>query len=114
MKLGGQVKISVQLLYLFFESRAPFDIVMAKFFKNNRIGSHDRREIAEFSYGIFRSFEKLKFLASNITANFGRFYTLTFLKTCKNMSEAEIGEIFSGKQYDPAKLTDFEKKFLNS
>jgi 16S rRNA (cytosine967-C5)-methyltransferase len=40
---------------------------MAKFFKNNRwIGSRDRREIAEFSYSIFRSFERLKFLASNI------------------------------------------------
>jgi 16S rRNA (cytosine967-C5)-methyltransferase len=88
---------------------------MAKFFKNNKwIGSHDRRAVAEFSYSIFRNFEKLKFLASNITSNFGRFYVLAMLKTGNAPSETEIEEIFSGKQSTPTKLTDFERKFVNS
>jgi 16S rRNA (cytosine967-C5)-methyltransferase len=114
MKLSGQVQISVQLLDLFFASRAPFDIIMAKFFRNNRMGSHDRREIAEFSYSMFRNFEKLKFLTSNITANFGNFYALAFLKAVRNLSDAEIDEVFSGERYALPKLTDFEKRFLNS
>jgi 16S rRNA (cytosine967-C5)-methyltransferase len=98
----------------FFESGAPFDIILAKFFKNRRIGAHDRREIAEFCYNIFRNFEKLKFLTNNITSNFGRFHVLAFLKKQLTFSNEKISEIFSGRIFDPEKLSNFEIKFLNS
>jgi 16S rRNA (cytosine967-C5)-methyltransferase len=87
---------------------------MGKFFKNNKwIGSHDRREIAEFSYSIFRSFEKLKFLASNIEADLSRTYVLIALKVVNGLSEQKICELFSGKRGGPSQLTDFEKKLLD-
>ncbi|MDR1236537.1 MAG: hypothetical protein LBJ96_06055, partial [Holosporaceae bacterium] len=114
MQLNTHIKAVIQVLDIFFESRAPFDIVLAKFFKNNRTGSHERRAIAEFSYKIFRNFEKLKFLTKNITANFGRFYVLAFLKTQLTLSQEKIREIFSGKAYCPEKLSDFEVRFLDS
>ncbi|MDR2158174.1 MAG: hypothetical protein LBO02_02550, partial [Holosporaceae bacterium] len=115
MKLETRVQAGIEMLDLFFLSRAPFDIIMAKFFKSNRwIGSHDRREIAEFSYSIFRNFEKLKFLASAVTSNFGRFYALAFLKAENGLSAQKIEEIFSGKRHAPSKLTDFERKFIKS
>ncbi|MDR0968813.1 MAG: RsmB/NOP family class I SAM-dependent RNA methyltransferase [Holosporaceae bacterium] len=114
MNQSSQIQVAIQLLDLFFASRAPFDIILAKFFKKNKIGSHDRRAIAEFCYSIFRNFEKLKFLTQKITSNFGRFYILAFLKTNEKWSNDKINETFSGKQYDPSKLTDFEKRFLSS
>ncbi|MDR3187102.1 MAG: RsmB/NOP family class I SAM-dependent RNA methyltransferase [Holosporaceae bacterium] len=113
MQLTARVQITAEMLDLFFESGAPFDVLMAKFFKNNKwIGASDRREIAEFSYAIFRSFEKLKFLTSNITANFGRFYVLAFLVTERKLSPEKISEIFNGKRYAPAALTNFEMEFV--
>jgi 16S rRNA (cytosine967-C5)-methyltransferase len=114
MQLATHVQAAIELLDSFFSSHAPFDIVLAKFFRNNRIGSHDRRAIAEFSYAIFRNFEKIKFLVSDITSNYGRFYVLAFLKVCQALSEAQINEIFSGKRFHPTILTEFEKKFLLS
>ncbi|MDR1334458.1 MAG: hypothetical protein LBJ71_04525, partial [Holosporaceae bacterium] len=114
MKLGSHIKIVIQVLDIFFESRAPFDIILAKFFRNSRTGAHDRREIADFSYSIFRNFEKLKFLTKNITANFARFYVLAHLKTQLAMSREKIAEIFSGERYCPEKLSNFEMKFLDS
>jgi 16S rRNA (cytosine967-C5)-methyltransferase len=115
MQLGVQVQAGIEMLDLFFSSGAPFDIIMAKFFRHNQwIGSHDRRTIAEFSYSVFRSFEKLKFLTRDISANFGRFYALAFLKTENYFPDKTIEEIFSGRQRSPEKLTDFERKFINS
>jgi 16S rRNA (cytosine967-C5)-methyltransferase len=115
MELGTQVQAGIEMLDLFFSSGAPFDIIMAKFFRHNQwIGSHDRRAIAEFSYSIFRNFEKLKFLMGGITSNFGRFYALTFLKTENYFPDRTMEEIFSGRRRSPEKLTDFERKFINS
>ncbi|MDR2781760.1 MAG: RsmB/NOP family class I SAM-dependent RNA methyltransferase [Holosporaceae bacterium] len=114
MQLAAHIQASILLLDLFFASGAPFDMIMAKFFKKNRTGSHDRRAIAEFSYTVFRNFEKVKFLSSRITSDLGRFYVLVFLKAIHTLSEAKINEIFSGKPYHPASLTEFERKFLLS
>ncbi|MDR1375851.1 MAG: RsmB/NOP family class I SAM-dependent RNA methyltransferase [Holosporaceae bacterium] len=106
------------MLDLFFESGAPFDVLMGKFFRNNRwIGASDRREIAEFSYVIFRNFEKLKFLTSSVDANdanLGRLYVLAFLATEKKLSSEKISELFDGKRYAPVALTNFEKEFIGA
>ena len=113
MQLEARVKSSINLLEIFFASRAPFDIVMSKYFKNNRwIGSNDRRAIAEFSYEIFRNFEKLKFITRKITNNFGRFFVLAHMKFNREFSDKQIEEIFSGRKYAPEKLSEFERKFL--
>ena len=115
MQLEARVKSAIDLLDIFFSTSAPFDIVMSKYFKNNKwIGSSDRRAIAEFSYSIFRNFEKIKFLTKKITNNFGRFFILAYLKSERKFSEKQIEEIFSGRKYAPEKLSNFEKSFLNS
>ncbi|MDR2068212.1 MAG: RsmB/NOP family class I SAM-dependent RNA methyltransferase [Holosporaceae bacterium] len=103
------------MLDLFFESRIPFDVLMSKFFKNNKwIGASDRREIAELSYAVFRNFEKLRFLTSHISANFGRFYVLAFLTIERKLSSEKISEIFNGKRYAPVALTNFEHEFIDT
>jgi 16S rRNA (cytosine967-C5)-methyltransferase len=112
MQLGAHIQICITMLDIFVASGAPFDIIIAKFFKNHRVGSHDRRAIAELSYSIFRNFEKIRFLSSNITSNFGRSYVLIFLRICHALSENEIDGIFSGKPFHPPKLTEFEKRIL--
>ena len=114
MQLEARVKSTIDLLDIFFTSRAPFDIVMSKYFKNNKwIGSNDRRAIAEFSYEIFRNFEKLKFITQKITNNFSRFFVLAHMKFNRKFSEKQIEEIFSERKYAPEKLSEFERKFLN-
>ena len=113
MQLEARVKSTIDLLDIFFASRAPFDIVMSKYFKNNRwIGASDRRAIAEFSYEIFRNFEKLKFITKKITNNFGRFFVIAHVKFDRKFSDKQIEEIFSGRKYAPEKLSEFERKFL--
>ncbi|MBO7454147.1 MAG: RsmB/NOP family class I SAM-dependent RNA methyltransferase [Alphaproteobacteria bacterium] len=113
MQLEARVKSAIDLLEIFFSSRAPFDIVMSKYFKNNRwIGANDRRAIAEFSYEIFRNFEKLKFITRKITSNLCRFFILAHMKFDRGFSEKQIEEIFSGRKYAPEKLSEFERKFL--
>ncbi len=113
MQLEARVKSTVDLLEIFFASRAPFDIVMSKYFQNSRwIGANDRRAIAEFSYEIFRNFEKLKFTTQKITSNFGRFFVLAHMKFNRKFSDKQIEEIFSGRRYAPEKLSEFEQKFL--
>lgn len=113
MRIDAKIQSAITMLDVFFESSAPFDIVMAKFFKNNKwIGGHDRREIAEFSYNIFRNYEKLKFLTSKITEHFGRFFVLAYLKKIEGYSSKKIEEILSGREFGPKKLTDFEHKFI--
>ena len=114
MHISARLQCTIEMLDIFFQSRAPFDIIMAKFFKNNKwIGSHDRREIADFSYSIFRNYEIIKYYTSHITEKLGRFFVLTFLKM-QGSSEDKIADIFSGKPHSPSKLTDFEKRFLAS
>jgi len=113
MQLEARVKSTIDLLDIFFASHAPFDIVMSKYFRNNRwIGSNDRRAIAEFSYEIFRNFEKLKFITQKITSNFGRFFILAHIRFNRKFSDQQIEEIFSGRKYSPEKLSEFEQKFL--
>jgi 16S rRNA (cytosine967-C5)-methyltransferase len=115
MQYAAKIQATIDLLDTFFAFSMPFDGTMAKFFKNNRwIGAGDRREIAELSYAIFRNYELMKFYTSAITANFGRFFLLTFLKITQKLSLQQTEEIFSGKLYAPAKLTDFERRFLDS
>ena len=115
MQLEARVKTIIDLFDVFFATSSPFDIVMAKYFKNHKwIGAADRRAVAEFSYSIFRCFEKLKLINKNITENFGRFFVLSFLKHEKKYSEKQIDEIFTGRKYAPSKLTDFERKFINA
>lgn len=114
MQLEAKVKSTIDLLDIFFASKAPFDIVMSKYFKNNRwIGSNDRRAIAEFSYEIFRNFEKLKFITQKITNNFGRFFVLAHMRFNRKFSSKQIEEIFSGRKYAPEKLSEFDQKFLS-
>ena len=115
MQLEARVKTIIDLFDVFFATSSPFDIVMAKYFKNHKwIGAADRRAVAEFSYSIFRCFEKLKLINKNITENFGRFFVLSFLKHEKKYSDKQIEEIFTGRKYAPSKLTDFERKFINA
>jgi len=91
---------TLNVLDIFFQSLAPFDIVLAKFFRNNRwIGASDRRAIADLSYSIFRNYELLKFHTSSITEKLGRFFVLTYFK----LNNLPIGD-----------LSNFEKKFLDS
>ncbi|MBE6447193.1 MAG: RsmB/NOP family class I SAM-dependent RNA methyltransferase [Alphaproteobacteria bacterium] len=114
MQLEARVKTIIDLFDIFFETSSPFDIIMARYFKNHKwIGSADRRAIAEISYSMFRHFEKLKLINQNITEKFGRFFVLSFLKHEKKYSNKQIDEIFSGRKYAPGKLTDFEIKFIN-
>jgi 16S rRNA (cytosine967-C5)-methyltransferase len=113
MQIASRIQANIELLDTFFETHMPFDIILSKFFKNNKwIGSSDRREISRLAYDIFRCFEKLRFYTKNVTANLGRAYILAFLK--KDRSSKNIGEIFSGQKYHPAPLSDFEKHFLRS
>ena len=115
MRLGAKIKSAIILLDNFFESSAPFDIIMAKYFRVNKwIGSHERREIAEFCYSIFRKYETIKFFTSKITNNFGRFFVLAYLKKFELIDDEEINKIFSGKEFEAPKLTDFEHKFIKS
>jgi 16S rRNA (cytosine967-C5)-methyltransferase len=115
MHLDVQIQATIQMLDIFFTSKKPFDIVMAKFFRNNKwIGASDRREITEFSFAMFRNFEKLRFFISKITSNFAVFYTLAFLRISKNLTVEEISKLFCGRQFAPQKLTEFEFNFVNS
>lgn len=111
MQIASRLQVNIELLDVFFVTNAPFDIILAKFFKNNRwIGATDRREISEFAYDIFRNFEKLRFYAQNITGNFGRAYVIAYLKKILKRGDI-ISQIFSGQKYHPTKLSDFEKRF---
>ncbi|MDR3156144.1 MAG: RsmB/NOP family class I SAM-dependent RNA methyltransferase [Holosporaceae bacterium] len=115
MQYAAKISATIDLLDIFLASSVPFDIIMAKFFKNNRwVGASDRREIAELSYAIFRNYELMKFYTSAITSNFGRFFVITFLRTKRKLSLQQMMEIFSGKPYAPSKLTDFELHFMDS
>ena len=115
MKLEARVKSTIDLLDIFFATSRPFFIFMSKYFKNNRwIGSNDRKAIAEISYSIFRSFEKIKFLTRKITEKYGRFFVLVYLKNEKLYKLNQIEEIFTGRSYAPQKLSEFERKFLNN
>ncbi|MBR1733989.1 MAG: RsmB/NOP family class I SAM-dependent RNA methyltransferase [Alphaproteobacteria bacterium] len=115
MREGAKIQSAITMLDTFFDSSAPFDIIMAKFFKNNKwIGAHDRHNIAEFSYNIFRNYEKIKFLTTKITEHFGRFFVLSFLKSIQQYSDDKISELFSGKEFEPQKLTDFERRFISN
>lgn len=115
MQINSRIQIAIDLLDTFFDTLTPFDILMSKFFKNNKwIGSHDRREIAEFVYSIFRNYEKLKFLTSNITAHFGRFMVLAYLKSGQKLSIDEIRDIFCGRPHCPPPLSQYEEKFLSN
>lgn len=115
MKLEARVKSTIDLLDIFFATSLPFDIIMSKYFKNNRwIGSNDRKAIAEISYSIFRSFEKIKFLTRKITEKYGRFFVLVYLKNERLYTLKQLEEIFTGRNYAPSKLSEFEKKFLDS
>ena len=115
MQLEARVKSSIELLDIFFRSESPFDVVLAKYFQHNKwIGANDRRAVAEFTYSIFRKFEKIKFLTSKITNDFGRFFVLAYLKSEKCYSISQIEEIFSGRTYASTKLSEFEKRFLDN
>lgn len=115
MQLEARVKSTIDLLDIFFNTHSPFDIILAKYFNSNKwIGSADRRAVAEFSYSIFRSFEKLRFLTQKITGNFGRFFVLAYLKSEKHYSDKEIDEIFSGRKYAPERLSLFERNFISN
>ncbi|MDR1551391.1 MAG: hypothetical protein LBS14_01795 [Holosporaceae bacterium] len=86
MNLETCVQAGITLWDDFFSRHLPFDLLMAKFFKNNRwIGSQGRREIAEFSYFMFRNFEKLTFLTGNMINS--RLFALGVLRMCNQMSE---------------------------
>ncbi|MDR1560973.1 MAG: hypothetical protein LBS23_01310, partial [Holosporaceae bacterium] len=115
MQLSARIQATIEMLDIFFSLKLPLDIIMAKFFKHNKwIGVSDRRAIAEFSFSIFRNFEKMKLLTANITTNFGRFYVLTFLKVEEKWSTDKIAEAFCGRRYAPSQLTMFERQFINS
>jgi 16S rRNA (cytosine967-C5)-methyltransferase len=115
MQQRAKIKATIDMLDAFFQSFAPFDILMAKFFRQNKwIGSNDRREIAEFSYAIFRNYETIKFYLTNITTDFGYFFVLVFLKAVQKLSNDEIFSLFSGKSYGPPRLGDFARKFITS
>lgn len=114
MQIASRIQVTIDLLDVFFENNIPFDVIMSKFFKNNRwMGSEDRREISKFAYDIFRNFEKLRFYTQDITGNFGRAYVLSYLKKILKREDI-IEESFSGQKYHPSTLSDFEKKFLLS
>lgn len=88
----------IEMLDIFFESQAPFDIVMSKYFKNHKwIGSHDRRYIADFAYSIFRNYEKVKFFVPESERKSGKFFVMSFLKFIQKKSDSEIAKIFSEK-----------------
>lgn len=125
MKLAVQVQSAITMLEVFFESSAPFDIVMSKYFKNNKwIGSHDRREIAEFCYLIFRNYEKLRFLIDQFldsiseqsnaltSKNLSRFMALGCLQLLKKFRVEALEEIFDGNLSCPPKLSNTEEAFL--
>ncbi len=114
MQLEARVKTTIELLDIFFSSGTPFDIVMSKYFRSHKwIGSSDRKGIAEFSYEIFRNFEKLKFITQKISCNYGRYFVLAHMKFDRGFSEKQIEEVFSGRKYAPEKLLDFDRRFLN-
>lgn len=101
------------MLNTFFESFVPFDIIMAKFFRNNKwIGSHDRREIAERSYAIFRNYEAIKFSIPDMPT--GRLLVLAYLKKVEKRGIEEICQIFSGEQFELSQLTSSEREFILS
>lgn len=111
MHISTKIQATIEMLDLFFSTHAPFDKIMAKFFRMNRkIGSSDRRQIADFSYCIFRSFEKLKFATQSCEK--GRGVVIAFLKIEMKLSLEKITEIFSGKPFAPIKLIDSEKCFI--
>lgn len=113
MQAASRIQVNIELLDIFFETRAPFDVIMSKFFRNNRwIGGADRREIAKTAYDVFRNFEKIRFYTKPVTANFGRAHMLAYLK--KILERNDISAIFSGEKYHPAPLSDFEKRFLRA
>lgn len=115
MHLKSQIRAAIEMLNLFFISQSPFDIIMAKFFRNHKwIGSSDRKNIAEFVYSIFRNFEKLKFLTSDITSDHGRFFVLVFLKIHHQMQTEQIEELFCADKSYNSPVTPFEKKFIEN
>lgn len=114
------------MLEAFFSFSAPFDIVMSKYFKNNKwIGSHERRETAEFCYLIFRNYERLVFFIGKfstslpessqavVNENFSRLMVLGCLRFLKKYKIEAIEGIFDASLSSPSKLSNMEKLFLN-
>lgn len=104
----------IELIDAFLTYKLPFDQIMARFFREHRyMGSSDRREIAEFSYDILRSFEKIRFINSKITSDYARFIVVTALLTLRRYDEQKVESVFNGKEHSPKKLTPFDRKFIN-
>lgn len=113
MEEGAIAQAAIDLLDCFLEERKPIDSLSAKFFRERRfIGAHDRRDIAKLVYDILRNFEVLSFINSAITANFSRFFVISFFIVVRKYNEKKISEIFSGRKYCVEKFSDFDKRFI--
>lgn len=109
----------ISMFEIFLETSKPFDAIMANFFnKNKTIGSSDRKNIAEFSYDVFRNYERVISYTNNITSNFARYIILAFLKICCELETKDIIEIFKappfGNNCGGSGLSNFDIKFLGS
>lgn len=128
MKQATKIQSAIRMFDTFLDSSAPFDIVMSKYFRNNKwIGSHERREIAEFCYLIFRNYEKLRYLidqyldslheSSMNTENISmsRFLVIGCLSFIENLSPKAIENLFSGNvaRSEPSKLSSIEANFID-
>lgn len=123
MKLSN-VQSSINLLGHFFDRQLPFDVVMCRHFRGGIVGSYDRREVAEFSYGILRNLEKLDYIVHQCTENTAtdyekmdplqrsRLLVLVYLRLKQKLSVSDIAEIFAAKRKDSRKLTESECDFL--
>lgn len=114
MHEGSLVQAVIENIDEFLGQKAPFDSLLARFFKLRRyIGSSDRRTIAELAYGLLRSYSKIEFINHRITNKHARFAVITYLVVEKKYGKQKLEAIFNGKEHAPGRLCEFEHKFID-
>ncbi len=115
MHEGSTVQSVIELHDAFLSTMAPFDSIVARFFRERRyIGSSDRRTIANMAYDILRSYAKILYINERITENQARFIVITYLIMNKQYDQNKMASIFNGKKYAPDRLSVFEKKWCDT
>ncbi|MDV7339220.1 RsmB/NOP family class I SAM-dependent RNA methyltransferase [Terasakiella sp. A23] len=107
MKPSARIQSVIEILTTVFDGKRPADAVIADYFKARRYaGSKDRRAINDQVYRILRNRAKLNWLANKVESTSGP-RILTLIDCVQN--DLDIENLFTGDQYAPEALSDFEK-----
>lgn len=116
MKFPALVQSAIDVSHLFLKEDKPLDHILYTYLKNKRyIGSHDRQELSNLIFDVFRHLYRLDHLASQTNIphflESPRWWFLCYLTLVR--PQKDMNAVFSGKQYEPPALTYSEKSILN-